>query len=320
MKPQEALESLGDRLSGEPQLQVATIAKGAKKEDPPEARVLNLSGDAEQRFRTIINDAVGAKLQPPKWALKKLDPVYKSEVGIEVEWVDLDEVAAVAQATDRLDNLAGLAAFAESDAGHIKRLLYWGAAVGPDEDRAYFFRHFTAAAELKRKRSAAMFLKNGTFSLVEDRIFLFDEEIDCFVYGGYVFVLRKRDYRSIFEQMDAVFKQAKSAASDLHGRLPISNFPEFEAACTSDSRLADKIIAVRARPYFDELDYPMVKPVIDEFKLEIPTTTGSNGQVELSFRTGPSDRFRILRLVDDDYLRSTMTKHRYEVNSKTDQT
>ena len=109
------------------------------------------------------------------------------------------------------------------------------------------------------------------------------------------------------------------AAADLHGKLPISNFAEFEAACTSDSRLADKVIAVRVRPYFEDLAYAMVKPVIDEFKLDVPTTTGSNGQVELVFRTGPADRFRILRLVDDDYLRSTMTKHLYEVNSKVDQ-
>jgi Domain of unknown function (DUF4868) len=319
MKPQEALEALNERLGGEPLLQVGTVARGAKKDDPPECRVLNLSGDATQRFRKIINDAVGAKLDPLKWALKKLDPVYKPELGVEIEWVRLDEVPAVVQAVDRLDNLAGLAAVDESDVGHIRRLLYWGATVGPEDDRAYFFRHFTAAAELKRKRSAAMVLKQGTFSLVEDRIFLFDEEVDCFVYGGHVFVLRKRDYRSIFDQMSAVFEKAKSAAADLHGKLPISNFAEFEAACTSDSRLADKVIAVRVRPYFEDLDYAMVKPVIDEFKLDVPTTTGSNGRVEFVFRTGPADRFRILRLVDDDYLRSTMTKHLYEVNSKIDQ-
>jgi len=98
MKPQEALEALNERLGGEPLLQVGTVARGAKKDDPPEGRVLNLSGDATQRFRKIINDAVRAELDPLKWALKKLDPLYKPELGMEIEWVRLDEVPAVVQA------------------------------------------------------------------------------------------------------------------------------------------------------------------------------------------------------------------------------
>jgi hypothetical protein len=33
---------------------------------------------------------------------------------------------------------------------------------------------------------------------------------------------------------------------------------------------------------------------------------------------GPTHRFRILKLLDDDFLRSAMTDHRHEVNPKTD--
>lgn len=61
----------------------------------------------------------------------------------------------------------------------------------------------------------------------------------------------------------------------------------------------------------------MLKPVIIEFSLNIPTTD-VDGEKQLVFRSEPDQRFRILKLVDDDYLRSTMTNHRYEVNSKTD--
>lgn len=320
MTPQEALKSLATLLQVEPQLQVATVARGAKKADPPEARILNLAGDAKQQFRMIIRDAVAANLDPLRWDLKPYDPVYKPEPGgVEVEWIKLDQVGAVSQATDRLDNLAGLAGFDGTDPAYIRRLSYWGAAIGAAADRAYVFRRFSASAELKRKRKLALVLKSGTFHLVEERIFLFDEEIDCLVYDEYVFILRKRDYRAIFEQMKQVFDKAKSAASDLHGKLPIANFAEFQEACGSDSRLADKVLAVRGRSYFDELSYSKVKPVIDEFKLDIPTTKGKGGEIELEFRTGPGDRFRILRLVDDDYLLSLMTKLHYEVNSKSDQ-
>jgi hypothetical protein len=321
MTPKETLKKLATLLEGEPSLEVATIARAKNKADPPEARILNLSGDAEQQFRKIIDNAVGADLDPLKWTLKKFDPIYKPEPGgVEIEWIKLDKVPAVGQASDRLDNLAGLAGFDGSDSAYIGRLAYWGAAIGDEDDRAYVFRRLSASAELKRKRSTAMVLRSGTFHLVEDKIFLFDEEIDCVVYGNYIFVLRKRDYRSIFEQMKQVFEKARSAANDLHAKLPISNFSEFQDACGTDSRLADKVLAVRGRTYFDELSYTKVKPVIEEFSLDIPTAKDKDGQIELTFRSAPDERFRILRLVDDDYLRSSMTDIRYEVNSKSEET
>jgi hypothetical protein len=319
VKPHEALAALADVLTGTPNLDVATIASGVKDADPPEARVLKLADEAEQEFRSIIDKTVAAKLSPVDWTLKELDPVYKPETGgVEVEWIRLSEIPAVSQAIDRLDNLSGLAGFDPSDSAYLKRLAYWGARVGATDNRAYFFRRFSASAELKRKNKAAMVLKSGTFQLVEERIFLFDQAVDCFVYADYVFVLRKTDFRSVFEQMKAVFEKARSAASDLHGRLPIANFADFQDACGRDSRLADKMISIRERDYFDQLSYSTVRPIIEEFALDIPTTNGKDGQVELEFRSAPAERFRILRLCDDDYLRSGMTQHRYEVNSKTD--
>src|SRR5207249_3783073 len=108
----------------------------------------------------------------------------------------------------------------------------------------------------------------------------------------------------------------KQAAAELHQRVPIANFAEFAQACSTDSRMADKLLAVRARDYFQQLNYGMLKPVIDEFNLRIATET-IHGAPHLVFGTEPSQRFRILKLIDDDYLASTMTKHKYEVNSKT---
>jgi hypothetical protein len=80
--------------------------------------------------------------------------------------------------------------------------------------------------------------------------------------------------------------------------------------------MADKLIAVQNRDYFEQLTYEMLEPVIAEFKLDIPVET-RNGSPHLVFKSEPAQRWRILRLVDDDFLKSSMTDHRYEVNSKT---
>jgi len=123
--------------------------------------------------------------------------------------------------------------------------------------------------------------RNGTFHRVAERIFLFDEAIDCFVFGDFLLVLRKRDYRRIFDQLNQVLRRAKGAARDLHGKVPIANFDDFSKACSTDSRMADKVLAIRTRDYFDRLSYELVKPVIDEFELRIPIET-VDGEVRLS--------------------------------------
>jgi hypothetical protein len=77
--------------------------------------------------------------------------------------------------------------------------------------------------------------------------------------------------------------------------------------------------AASAVNYFNRLSYQLLQLVIQQFNLTIPTTT-TKGTTQLVFESGPATRFRILKLVDDDYLRSSMTSHGYEVNSKSEAT
>jgi hypothetical protein len=318
MNPAETLKALGDFISAQHPLQAATVAEPADDGEIPETRSLNLAADAEQFFRGTIGTSVGIKLNPLGWVLRDYDPLYKPDSG-EIEVIELAQVPALALATSRLDELAPLAAFDGADDAYIRRLSYWGLALnGPDGNTAYFFRGFHGAAELKRKRGAALTFKAGTFHNVEERIFLFAEGIDCFVFGEYAFVIQKNRFRKLFDQMEEIYKRATEAAAELHARLPIANFEAFEAACSTDAALADKVLAVRGRDYFDQLCYEFVAPVIAEFNLQIPTVTGPDGKTQLEFRLQPGHRHRILKLLDDDFLRSSMTEHRYEVNSKTE--
>jgi len=43
---------------------------------------------------------------------------------------------------------------------------------------------------------------------------------------------------------------------------------------------------------------------------------GTGATAELAYRNDPQHRFKILKLLDDDYLRSELTRLEYEANSK----
>ncbi len=313
MSARNALDELVDFFDAGPQLEVATVARPHDRDSPPEGRVLNLAGDAEAFFRDTVRSKVIAASSD--WSLRKLDPVYKTDPDT-VEWADAKDVETVGFAVDRFSNLSPLAPFRPGDDEYKKRLSYWVCVLSSGDRHAFFFRAFSAAAELGRKAGTALTSKDGTFYTVQEEIFVFDERIDCFVFGGYLYVIRKNAYRRIFDQLDLVRRAAKRAANKLHARVPIANFDDFAGACAAQAGMADKIIAVTKRDYFDSLTVDLLKPVITEFGLDIPVTT-SDGHEQLVFQADPEHRWRILKLIDDDYLMSSMTSHRYEVNSKT---
>ncbi len=315
MTPRETLEELASFVDSRPDLGVATVARPASADRQQEGRALSLASDAESFFRDVIESAVIARLEQSE--LLPLDPVYKPDPDV-IEWVEVAEVQAVRLACDRYANLSPLNPFSPGDDAYKRRLLFWvGVLTSSQDGRAYFFRSFSASAELKRKRGAALVSKDGAFTKIGEHVFLFDDSVDCFVFGEYLFVLRKNDYRRIFDQLEEVRRQALKAAAQLHARVPIANFDAFAQACSAQAAMADKLLAVQTRDYFDRLSYQMLKPVIEEFSLGIVVEV-RDGSPHLVFNREPGHRWRILRLVDDDYLRSSMTDHKYEVNSKTE--
>jgi hypothetical protein len=59
-----------------------------------------------------------------------------------------------------------------------------------------------------------------------------------------------------------------------------------------------------------------IRRTIEEFHIDLRIVE-ENGQEKLLFEGGAvAKRWLILKLLDDDYLGSTMTNERYEVNSK----
>jgi len=311
MSSRETLEDL-EQFAEKSDLTLEVVAAGRKERGGShELRMVSVADDAEELFLGTLRKATQNLI---KRRLRKLDLQYKPEPD-EVEWLEVGNVEAVNSTVERLRALSSsVSTFDPDDPTFKASMAYWAAVLTDDNsgEQAFFFRSFTASAELKRKPGIALVSKNGVFHRFEDHVFVFDRQVDCVVFRDKVFVLGKRNYRKIFDQVEKILQSARKAAKDLHERVPIHNFDEFQEACGSDSRMADKIIAVSKRSYFSDLKYQMVEPVIAEFDLGIEARDG-----RLVFDTSPSQRFKILRLVDDDYLKSVMTDFKYETNSKT---
>lgn len=304
------LEELRKFVEAGPDLEVAVIARPAEGE--PQVAHLALAGEAEQMFRDVVDKAVVKRID--SWVPRALDPIYKPDPH-DLEYCLAADVGSVQQSVESVKDLNQATAFDPNDTAFKRRLSYSAIVLTKDEQRAVFFRRFTAKSELARKRGVALMLKDGIYENVDEEIFVFDEDVDCFVFEDQLHVVHKLNYRKIFEQLDAVYAKAVEAAGALKGKVPIRNFAEFEDACSKHGAMADKIIAISSRDYFDTLSVEVLEPVIEEFGLQIEVHE-EDGVKSLVFEKDVSRRFRILKLMDDDFLRSAFTEHRYEANSK----
>jgi len=104
--------------------------------------------------------------------------------------------------------------------------------------------------------------------------------------------------------------------------LNISNLQEMRDACTRQTAMMSKMASINRRIQDDE-DYAramnmpdIVQYIHDHPETEI-TVEEVGGQYSLVFETPATRRFKILKLLDDDYLRSPLTDWYYETNSKT---
>ena len=79
--------------------------------------------------------------------------------------------------------------------------------------------------------------------------------------------------------------------------------------------MLSKLASIAQKPYLQNLNIENVKQIIAEFELDIDTAD-VNGTESLVFDSHPQRRWEILKLLDDDFLSSTMTELKYEVNSK----
>ncbi len=96
-------------------------------------------------------------------------------------------------------------------------------------------------------------------------------------------------------------------------KVLIKNFAEFAVKCKGHYQRLAKVRNISQKSYMNTITSNDRKKVIKEFKRNIGIVK-ENGQEKLVFDS--SNPWEILRLLDDDFLASDMTKEKYEVNSK----
>lgn len=237
----------------------------------------------------------------------------------EIEYVDLTKQPydKIAEQIQPLAMLHGLDTF-KDEASFIKDMRFYVIILQPPQGQPiYFYRRYTSKKMLqKTARFAIMrniFDNTDEYHEVKTPVFLFDEDIDCISQGNDLFIFSKTHFYYMFRILDQLIESAEETLDLIQQNIPIENFGPFARMCKKDKRKMDKLISIARQPYLNQVTIADMESVIKEYNLHI-LVVEINGKKMLQL--DPHHPWDLLKLLNDDYLKSIMTGQNYAVDGK----
>ncbi|MGH2497117.1 MAG: Kiwa anti-phage protein KwaB-like domain-containing protein [Ktedonobacteraceae bacterium] len=293
------------------------LASALKDESRPRIERLLLSTELVETFRSIVSftqarykrDYSNSDLLLHRYALQSKPDTH------EVEYLDVSAYESIAGQIEPLVTLADLEIF-EADEKFVAGMRFYVIVAQPPEgDAVYFFRAYSPKKMLSRSRSFAMIFSNGIYDRVSDPMFLFDHMIDCVYQDGMMFLFKKEHFHEMFRFFEMVRKVASETLETIRIAVPIHNFETFVKDCEANMAKQIKLNHIASKPYLERLTIDNIKKVIVKNNLSVSIIKDGNKEMIVYDHT---NKWVLLKLLDDDYLWSLMTEQSYEVSGKRD--
>jgi hypothetical protein len=173
-----------------------------------------------------------------------------------------------------------------------------------------------------RSRVIALVQQDGQYNRLDPQdLLLFDLQFDVLVAGGVAIFELKATFERAFGFLEELKKNSRTTFRKVTKGLRIKGIAELEAACTTMIPMMNKLASI-SRAIDEDPDYARAM-TMDKLLAFIKVNPscgvdidGVGAKSELVFDKSPQKRFKILNLLDDDFLHSTLTDRNYEANSK----
>jgi Kiwa KwaB-like protein len=291
------------------------LASSSKDEVLPRFERLLLSAKLTETFRSVAAYTIAHyKKERSDGNLVLRSYAVESKPDLhEVEYLDLPTYESIIEQIGPLSALADVEIF-EADEKFISGLRFYVVAVQPPSGQpVYFFRLYTHKKMLGRSRIFAIVFRRGIYDRIIEPAFLFDYHIDCVSYSGMMFIFKKENFHEMFRFFEMIRRIAKETLDTLRATVPIQNFEDFARDCEGHLAKLVKLKNIAAKPYWGKITIENIKKVIEKNNLPVQITRTNAGEMLVY---DPSDKWVLLKLLDDDYLWSLMTDQGYEATSK----
>jgi Domain of unknown function (DUF4868) len=190
----------------------------------------------------------------------------------------------------------------------------------PNPGWLHFIKAKGATLRLRRTSKIAAVMRGAAYDTLEEDPLLFDASFDAIVAHDVVLITSQSNFQRALNFVEQARQLALETINTLSQQLEIINFDDFSAAASSDLNMVAKLRSIADKmasnpAYAAAMTTERVVAFAAASNIEIDTEEVDGAQ-KLVFHSEPARRWRILKLLDDDYLHSQLTELDYEVNSK----
>ena len=292
------------------------LGSAGNDDEVPVIEKVQISVDVSNEFKLITAREVRRyrkKSLAGDLRLLKYDPAAMNRAD-EIEYLPLAEEESITSQIANLNDIQALPVFTASEE-FVGELRFYALVLETDDKRSVALRFYSPSSELSRSTYFGVRLSDTVFNKIEEPAFLFDAHLDCIISEDVVFIFNKNNFQRIFRYYERVVAAAKAALNTVSSRVKIENFSAFSALCEGNLNMMAKLKNLASKEYLQSVTMKDIKRVIKSFGLAA-TVIRKDGEDRLVFDPDSKDKWLILRILDDDFLGSVMTKLKYEANSK----
>ncbi len=187
---------------------------------------------------------------------------------------------------------------------------------------AVFIQSLRGNQIVAQSRRVGVIVRKGVIDLPPSgQILLFSKDVSAVVVGEIALFRDRPSFQRLFGYLDELRQQAAATFEDVTADLEIAGSEQMALAVTGSPAMLGKMASIRRKlDKYPQYREALTMPKLVAFVLARPECgveiEGEGDAAKLVFRNDPQYRFKILKLLDDDYLHSELTALEYEANSK----
>jgi hypothetical protein len=187
---------------------------------------------------------------------------------------------------------------------------------------AVFVQSLRGSQIVAQSRRVGVIIRRGVIDLPpRGQMLLFSRDVAAVAVGEIAFFKDRAGFQRLFGYLEELRRRATATFQSVTTDLSIAGVSQMAVAVTGSPAMLGKISSIQRKlDQYPQYRAALTMPKLLDFVQKHPECeveiTGEGEAAQFVFRNDPQHRFKILKLLDDDYLRSELTALEYEANSK----
>jgi len=176
----------------------------------------------------------------------------------------------------------------------------------------YFLRKITPQKVLDTGGKLSLIFSQTVFRKLDQNVLTIDGNFDVFALNGTLIFENKTNFEKTLLYEEVKRQVANETLDDIQAIDIIENFDELRGFLVDDKHSINKLNKLKEKEYFRHKTFADYHSIIRDYNVPV-TVDEANGKFNISNK---AEAKQLIKVLNDDYLKSELTDLKYAANSK----